>query len=61
MIDIRHSNQNNWKGIFYFNKKDARVFLPKRNPNLGYTVNYGNKYTYILLFCIILFFVLLSI
>ncbi|AYD46671.1 DUF5808 domain-containing protein [Arachidicoccus soli] len=38
-----HNDTNNWKwGIFYFNKKDKRIFPPKRNPYLGWTVNFAN-------------------
>ncbi len=29
-------------GIFYFNKDDERIFPPKRNPMMGWTVNFAN-------------------
>lgn len=32
-----------WKwGIFYYNPEDMRIFPPKRNPWMGWTVNFGN-------------------
>ena len=32
-----------WKwGIFYFNKDDKRIFPPKRNKYMGWTVNFAN-------------------
>jgi uncharacterized membrane protein len=32
-----------WKwGIFYYNPEDKRIFPPKRNPWMGWTVNFGN-------------------
>jgi len=32
-----------WKWrIFYFNKSDKRIFTPKRNKYLGWTVNFAN-------------------
>jgi uncharacterized membrane protein len=39
----------NWKGPFYFNKKDSRVLLPKPNKSFGWTLNFANPYTYLLL------------
>jgi uncharacterized membrane protein len=32
-------------GIFYYNKNDKRIFPPKRNPNLGWTINFANPYS----------------
>lgn len=38
-----HNDSSNWKwGIFYFNKKDKRIFPPKRIPYMGWTVNFAN-------------------
>ena len=39
----------NWKwGLFYFNKKDTRIFPPKRIKYLGWTVNFANPWSIIL-------------
>ncbi len=61
MKDPRLSNPDNWKGVFYFNRKDKRIFLPKRNANFGYTVNFGNIYSYVFIAAIILFVILTSL
>ena len=42
-----HDNPENWKGIFYVNRKDSRILVPKRNAAMGWTLNFGNPYTYI--------------
>jgi uncharacterized membrane protein len=32
-----------WKwGVFYYNSEDKRIFPPKRNPWMGWTVNFAN-------------------
>ena len=34
---------NNWIwGLFYYNKEDQRLLPPKRNPSMGFTVNFAN-------------------
>lgn len=41
--DEMHKDPNNWKfGIFYFNPNDPRLFLPKRIPAFGITLNFAN-------------------
>jgi len=47
MIDSMHKNPDNWKGIFYVNSKDPRIIVPKINPSMGWTINFGHKITYI--------------
>jgi uncharacterized membrane protein len=51
------NNPDNWKGLFYFNNKDPRVIVPKMNPALGWTLNFGNIYAYLGLIAIILIIV----
>lgn len=48
-IEEMNKNPKNWKGIIYFNHKDSRLIVPKINPNLGWTLNFGNPFSYILL------------
>jgi uncharacterized membrane protein len=32
-----------WKwGVFYYNSEDKRIFPPKRNPWMGWTINFAN-------------------
>ena len=40
-------------GIFYFNRKDRRIIVPKRLKMMGWTLNFANFYTYIILFLIV--------
>lgn len=49
------ADPNNWKwGIFYYNKEDKRLMPPKRNPAMGFTINFANKKS-------VLFFLLLTL
>jgi len=52
--DLMSKNLNNWKGIFYFNRKDPRLIVPKIQPSMGWTLNFASPYTYITLIGIIL-------
>lgn len=46
MID----DPTNYKwGIFYFNRKDIRVLVPKRSRSMGWTLNFANIYSYLLI------------
>lgn len=54
MEDLNDKNPNNWRGIFYVNSKDSRVIVPKINPSMGWTLNFGNPYTYLGLVAIII-------
>ncbi len=48
--DLWHRDPENWRlGVFYVNKKDSRIFVPKRNKMLGMTLNFGNPLTYLLI------------
>lgn len=36
-------NQKYWIwGMFYYNKADKRILPPKRNENMGFTLNFAN-------------------
>lgn len=40
-----HKDSSNWiGGLFYFNKKDKRVLVPKRIRVLGWTINFASPY-----------------
>jgi hypothetical protein len=42
-----HDDPSNWRlGVFYYNKKDKRLFPPKRLRAFGWTVNFANPYSY---------------
>ena len=54
-FDPEVDNPENYKfTIFYFNPKDKRVIVPKRNRYLGWTLNFGNINAYLLVGFIIL-------
>lgn len=57
--EAMHRNPNNWRGSFYVNRKDLRILVPKSNPKMGVTLNFGNPLTYILLAGIFIILVLL--
>lgn len=40
-------------GIFYFNPNDKRIVLPKRNKMMGWTLNFANIYSYLIILGII--------
>jgi uncharacterized membrane protein len=55
------ADPTNYKwGIFYFNRKDSRIVVPKRVSAMGWTLNFGKIYTYILLIFIIVAGILFS-
>lgn len=53
-------NPENYKfNIFYYNPKDKRIIVPKQDRYRGWTVNFGNFYTYLIIvtvFLVILFY-----
>ena len=52
-----HKDPKNWKwGLFYFNKEDKRLFVDKRNPNLGGTINFAHPKSYLFFIGMICFF-----
>jgi Family of unknown function (DUF5808) len=52
------SDPNSWKaGIFYVNRNDPALFVPKR-IGIGYTINFGNPWAWFVLG--ILVFVILA-
>ena len=49
---------NNWIwGLFYYNKEDKRLLPPKRNPSMGFTVNFANPNSVLFMIGFILFVV----
>lgn len=53
LLDSMHKNPDNWNGVIYFNRKDPRVIVPKITPLTGWTLNFGNLWSYIGLLAII--------
>ena len=40
-------------GIFYFDKKDKRVIVPKINKALGWTINFARPQAYLIIVLLI--------
>ncbi len=61
-FDPNINNPNNYKyGVFYYNTDDRRIFVPKRNKYMGWTLNFGNHFTYLILGAIISMAILFNI
>jgi uncharacterized membrane protein len=59
--DKWHNDPDNWKwGIFYYNRKDKRIFPPKKYKNMGWTINFGNPYSVLILVGLLILMILLS-
>jgi uncharacterized membrane protein len=42
------NDPTNYKwGIFYYNRKDSRILVPKRIQSMGWTLNFANINTYL--------------
>ncbi|MBK6381799.1 MAG: hypothetical protein IPO01_07520 [Chitinophagaceae bacterium] len=58
-LDNWHKDPGNWKwGWIYYNKDDKRIFPPKRNKKMGWTVNFANPISII---AIVVLFVVISL
>jgi len=54
--DFEHDNPENWKwAMFYFNRKDSRLIVPKQVPVLGSTFNFAHPISYIFILLIFAF------
>ena len=58
-------NTESWSGGllgFYFSKKDTRIWVPKSNPKMGWTVNTAHPAgpRWIFFFLLLPFFILLT-
>ena len=50
-----HKDPNNWKlGVFYYNKEDKRIFPPKRIAWTGWTVNFANPFSFLILVALLI-------
>lgn len=54
-------NDENYKwNIFYYNPADRRLLVPKRNKLLGWTLNFANPWSYMVIAGIIAFAILMG-
>ncbi len=55
-----NSNPKHWKlKVFYFNRDDSRVFVPKRF-GYGWTLNFAKPASYVILFAIVVIAILVA-
>jgi len=60
-LDRMRNDPENYKwGIFYFNRKDPRMLVPKRNRLMGWTMNFASPYSYLILIGIAAFAIFMS-
>lgn len=53
ILNTMRKNPENWKGVFYFNRKDPALIVPKYQSNRGLTLNFGNPLAYVFIILII--------
>jgi len=59
ILDTMSKDLGNWKGPFYFNRKDPRILVPKFNPILGKTFNFASPYAYLALCALVAIIIVL--
>ena len=59
-LDSARKNPGNWKGVFYNNRNDYRIIVPKQNALMGWTLNFSSPFAYIALIAIILIIIVFS-
>lgn len=48
--DFNQDNPQNWKfGFFYFNPKDSRYIVPKKNQSMGWTFNFAHPVSWMIM------------
>ncbi len=61
MLNTEHRNPEHYKwGLFYFDPNDPAMIVPKRNWGMGWTFNFGNKSTYLLIVGIVAIVIVLN-
>ena len=53
LLDAMSKDPKNWKGPFYLNSKDPRLFVCKSNNYLDWTLNLASPYSYVCLVLLI--------
>jgi uncharacterized membrane protein len=59
--ELMSKDPENWRGIFYFNKKDSRLIVPKLNPVFGWTFNFGSLKAILIIVAIIVSVIMVAI
>ncbi len=61
MLNNMSKDLGNWRGPFYFNRKDPRLIVPKMNPTFGQTLNFANPISYLAITALVALVFLVSI
>jgi|GEM_PF-163348 len=57
-METKHTDY--WVGLFYVNRNDKRILVPKRVVGMGWTLNLGNPFSYLLIIAIIVIIIILE-
>ena len=60
-LDTMSKDPGNWKGPFYYNRRDPRLMVSKLDPSMGWTLNFASPYAYISLIALLLVVVLVRV
>jgi len=60
-LDAMHRDPDNWRGLFYVNRKDPRIMVPKRILGLGWTFNFAHPMSWLVVFGLIVAIVALGV
>jgi uncharacterized membrane protein len=61
ILDSMAKNPSNWRGILYFNRKDPRLIVQKQFPPLGWTLNFANPLTFLMIISIVFIVVVVAV
>lgn len=56
-----HNDPNNWVwGVFYYNTEDKRLLPPKRTKQMGWTINFANPNSVMIVIIIIAILIIIG-
>ena len=61
ILDAMSRDPGNWKGPFYFNKKDPRLRVPKQNPMMGWTYNFASPFAWVAIALIVAVIIIMAV
>lgn len=54
ILETMRKDPGNWKGPFYFNRRDPRLIVPKFYSKTGVTLNFASPYSIISFIAIVI-------
>ncbi|WP_163711155.1 DUF5808 domain-containing protein [Mangrovibacterium lignilyticum] len=61
ILDAMNRDPGNWRGPFYVNRKDPRLIVPKYSRWMGFTLNFANPFSWVVVVVLIAIIVLVSL